>query len=73
MEKALKFLRGSVRPVLTYLFAAPFVGLVVYAFIRFGTPDLALSLIMAFVAIVGMIAGLYFQSRNQPKPPATKG
>lgn len=67
MNKVLGFLRGSVRPILAYAFAVPFVGLAVYAFVKFGTPSLAESIVVAFVAIVGVIAGIYFQSRNQTK------
>lgn len=66
-------LRGSVRPVLTYLFATPFVGLAVYAFVKFGTEELAFGIVTGFIAIVGTISGIYFQSRNQPRPPGAEG
>ena len=65
-------LRGSVRPVLTYLFSTAFVALAVIAFARFGTEQMAYGLVMGLVGIVGMIAGIYYQSRNQPKPPESK-
>jgi preprotein translocase subunit SecF len=69
MEKVLVFLRGLVRPSLTWLFAIPFIGVAIYAFVRFGTPEMALGIVTAFVAVVSLIVGVYFQSRNQAKPP----
>ncbi len=64
-------LRRSVRPVLTYLFAVPFVGLAVYSFIKYGTEQLAFVIISGFIATTSVITGIYFQSRNQPTPPTT--
>jgi hypothetical protein len=72
MDTFLKGLRGSVRPVLAYLFAGAFIALVLWAFGLFGSQDLADKLIAAFVPVVGIIAALYFQSRNQTKPPENK-
>ena len=65
-------LRGSVRPISTYLFVLAFIALVLMAFDRFGTEQMAYGLVMGLVGIVGMIAGIYYQSRNQPKPPESK-
>jgi len=58
-------LRSSVRPVLTYLFAVPFVGLAVYAFIKWGTEQLAFVIISGFIAAGIGIVNLYFQNRSQ--------
>lgn len=67
MKNTLDFLRGSVRPILTYLFSLPFIGLAVYAFIKFGTEELANGIVTGFIGIVGVIAGIYFQSRSAEK------
>jgi len=64
-------LRRSVRPVLTYLFAVPFVGLAVFSFIKYGTEQLAFVIISGFIATTSVITGIYFQSRNQPPTPPT--
>ncbi len=57
-------LRRSVRPVLTYLFAVPFVGLAVYSFIKYGTEQLAFVIISGFIATTSVVTGIHFQSRN---------
>lgn len=58
-------LKSSVRPVLTYLFAVPFVGLAVFAFIKWGTEQLSFVIISGFIAAGIGIVNLYFQNRNQ--------
>lgn len=65
MDNFLNNLRSSVRPVLTYLFAVPFVGLAVYAFVKWGTEQLAFVIISGFIAAGVGIVNLYFQNRNQ--------
>jgi hypothetical protein len=60
--------RASVRPLLTFAFAIPFVGLAVYSFIRFGTEQLAMTLMAGFIGSTNLIIGIYFQSRNQKQP-----
>lgn len=69
MEKWLEFLRGLVRPYIAYVFSGVFTGLVVYAFIKFGDADMAKTIIVGFVGIVGAIIGFYYGQR-QAKPPA---
>lgn len=68
MDEFLKGLRGSVRPVLAYLFAGAFIALVLWAFGVFGSQDIADKLVAAFVPVVGIIAALYFQSRSSTPP-----
>jgi len=58
-------LRGSVRPVLAYLFSGAFIALVIAAFFMFGTAELGEKVVISFLPIAALIAGLYFQSRNK--------
>jgi len=60
----LNFLRGSVRPILAYLFSAIFATLVILAALGYVEKDLAGKIVIAFLPIASMIAALYFQSRN---------
>jgi hypothetical protein len=60
----LDLLRGSVRPMLAYLFGGVFAALVILGFIFFGTAEMANKLLDGFVPVVAMIAALYFQSRS---------
>lgn len=62
--KMLDFLRGSVRPILAYIFSIAFVVLVFAAALGYIEKDLAGKIVIAFLPIASMIAALYFQSRN---------
>ena len=69
MDKWLDFLRGFVRPYVAYILISVFAGLVAYAFVKFGDAEMAKTLIVAFVGIVGTIVGVYFGMRSATKPP----
>ena len=62
----LNFLRGFVRPYISYLLSSVFAAIVVYAFIKYSDAEMAKTLVAAFLGIVGTIAGVYFGMRNRP-------
>lgn len=63
----LKIVRGVNRPYVVYLYTTIFGGLVVYAFVKFGTEDIAFALITGFIGVVGTIAGFLFGERAGKK------
>lgn len=64
----MEFIRAFVRPFIGYIGFAAFTGLVIYAFVKYGSPDLAQILVVAFVEMVGMLVAFYYGQRT-----ATKG
>ena len=65
---SIEFLRSFVRPFIAYMFSAVFAGLVVYAFVKYGDSEIAKTLIVGFVGIVGTIIGFYYGQRGAQPP-----
>ena len=62
-EKILKFVRGANRPYIAYLYSTLFGGLAVYAFIKYGTENIAFAIVTGFIGVVGTIVGMLFGER----------
>ena len=64
IQNLIDFLRAFVRPYIAYLYASVLAGLVIYAFIKYGNADMAQTLIIGFVGIMGTIVGVYYGLRG---------
>ena len=64
----LSIIRGVNRPYVIYIYSSIFAGLTVYAFIKYGTENMAFALITGFIGIVGTIVGVLFGERASKKP-----
>lgn len=67
MKEYLDLIRGCVRPWIAYVFSGVFVGLAIYGFVKFADADLAKTIIVGFIGIVGTVIGFYFGERKASK------
>ena len=65
----MELIRGLVRPSLTWLFTIPFIFMAIYSLVKWGTAEIALGIITAFVAMVSSMVSAYFIARALTKPP----
>ena len=77
MEKdKLKFIRGIVRPTVTWAVIAAMLGIGVFLAVKYATQGMADKVVEDIVIMAGMIAAFWFGSRtssstppNPPTPP----
>ncbi len=65
IDKFLNFIRGSVRPIVTYTVIGYLCALTYKVASQFASEQMALLIVGAFISLVSAIAGFWFASRNK--------
>lgn len=63
MKNVIEFVRAFVRPFLVYYLVGILGVLVILAFNKFGDADLARTLIVGFIGLLGPVVGFYIRDR----------
>ena len=66
-EEIISIIRATQRPWIVYLFGTIFGGLTVYAFIKYGSENIAFAIVTGFIGVVGTIIGVLFGERAAKK------
>ncbi len=61
-------IRGLVRPICTFLVMLALVGILVFLVVKFGSAEMAETIVAAFLILVAAISGFWFGSRPQAQP-----
>ncbi len=68
-----ELIRGLVRPTVTWLVVLALVFALIYLVIKFADIDMAKTVLVGFMTLVGTIAGFWFASRTKTTPPTNGG
>lgn len=63
-EEVVGFIRGLVRPIITFLVIAALVSILVYLVTKFADAEMAKTVVVAFLTLVTAITAFWFGSRR---------